>query len=244
MPSPRLAFFLLGATLALGFTISAHQISTALVRMRQQHTIRVKGVAEQKVTSDVGTWQGNFTSQAPKIEDATAGLAAARDKVAAFLAVQHVLPSEITFSAISTHPIMARDAKGQPTNDIQFYALTQTVSVTSPDVQRIATLSVSVTNLLNQDVILDSGSPQYFFTGLEKLKLQLLAEATRNGYTRAQALASNSGSHVGALASAEQGVFQITAPFSTEDSDSGMYDTSTIEKSVKTVITLEYAVEK
>jgi hypothetical protein len=244
MQSPRLAFFLLGATLALGFTVSAHLISSALVRMRQEHTIRVKGFAEQKVTSDIGTWQGTFTVQATAVQDASAALAAAREKISVFLTTLKVPSSEVTFSAISTHQIMARDAKGQPTNDIQYYALSQTVTVTSRDVQRIAALSLRATDLINQDVILESGAPQYVFTGLEKLKLDLLAQATRNGFTRAHALADNSGSRVGPLAAAEQGVFQITAPYSTDVSDSGAYDTSTIEKSVKAVITLEYVVEK
>ena len=244
MNSPRLSFFLLVATLALGFAVSAHFIATALVRMRQEHTIRVKGFAEQTVTSDIATWQGAFTVQAPKIEDASAALANARDKVSAFLAAHHVPNSEITFSAITTKPIMARDAKGQPTNEIQYYALSQTVGITSADVQRVAILAIRATDLIKDGVIMESDAPQYIFTGLEKLKLDLLAQATRNGYTRARALADNSGSHVGVLTSAEQGVFQITPPYSTETLDDGAYDTSTIEKSVKAVITLEYAVEK
>jgi hypothetical protein len=244
MNSPRLAFFLLGATLALGFAVSAHQIAAALVRMKQEHTIRVKGVAEENVTSDIGTWQGNFTVQASTLPDAAAALSAARDKVAAFLAAHNVPASEITFAAITTNEIMARDAKGQPTNEIQYYDLTQSVNLASPDVQRIATVALRATDLIKDGLILESGSPQYIFTGIEKLKLDLLAKATQNGYIRARALADNSGSHVGALTSAEQGVFQITPPYSTETLDDGAYDTTTIEKSVKAVITLDYAVEK
>ncbi|MGA2052965.1 MAG: SIMPL domain-containing protein, partial [Opitutales bacterium] len=173
-----------------------------------------------------------------------AALDAARDKVSAFLAAQHTPAGEVTFSAITTDEIMARDARGQLTNEIQYYALSQNVTVTSPDVQRIATLALRATDLIKDGVIMQSGSPEYIFTGLEKLKLDLLAKATQNGYTRARALAENSGSHVGVLTSAEQGVFQITPPYSTETLDDGAYDTTTIEKSVKAVITLEFAVEK
>ena len=49
---------------------------------------------------------------------------------------------------------------------------------------------------------------------------------------------------MGALISASQGVFQITARHSTEVSSWGVYDTSTIEKTVKAVVTLEYAIER
>jgi hypothetical protein len=43
--------------------------------------------------------------------------------------------------------------------------------------------------------------------------------------------------------SAQQGVFQITARHSTDTSGYGMYDTATIEKTAKAVVTLEYAID-
>jgi len=39
------------------------------------------------------------------------------------------------------------------------------------------------------------------------------------------------------------GVFQITRPHSTEVSDSGLYDTGTIEKDITAVLTLSFAVD-
>ncbi len=59
---------------------------------------------------------------------------------------------------------------------------------------------------------------------------------------RASSLAENSGSKVGALKYASQGVFQITPLYSTDVSGYGRYDTSTIEKSVKAVVTIEYSI--
>jgi hypothetical protein len=53
-----------------------------------------------------------------------------------------------------------------------------------------------------------------------------------------------SGGKVGGLSSASQGVFQITAVNSTDTSDYGVYDTSTIEKSVKCVVTVEFKIAK
>jgi hypothetical protein len=45
------------------------------------------------------------------------------------------------------------------------------------------------------------------------------------------------------LRSANQGVFQITAPYSTEVSDWGQYDVNSIEKVVKAVVTIDYSVK-
>jgi hypothetical protein len=60
---------------------------------------------------------------------------------------------------------------------------------------------------------------------------------------RAEELAKNSGSEVGKLKYASQGVFQITPVNSTDVSDYGIYDTTTIEKSIKAVVTIEYSIK-
>ena len=73
--------------------------------------------------------------------------------------------------------------------------------------------------------------------------MELLAEATKNAAERAEVLARNSKGTVGALISATQGVFQITAPASSDISGYGEYDKRTIQKEVKAVVTLEFRVE-
>ena len=73
--------------------------------------------------------------------------------------------------------------------------------------------------------------------------MELLAEATSDGYKRAHLMADNSGGKVGKLVEANQGIFQITEPDSTAVSSYGIYDTSTIEKEIKAVVTLKYLIE-
>ena len=74
------------------------------------------------------------------------------------------------------------------------------------------------------------------------MKLQMLSEASDNARSRGQMLVGSSGK-LGGLRSASQGVFQITSPLSTEVSDMGISDTESIDKVVKAVVTLEYAIE-
>ena len=61
----RLAMFLLGTTLALGFTLSASILSQAVVRMRHENTIKVKGIAETTVDSDTANWKAVYTVRNP-----------------------------------------------------------------------------------------------------------------------------------------------------------------------------------
>jgi hypothetical protein len=86
--------------------------------------------------------------------------------------------------------------------------------------------------------------PQYFYNNLNEVKVRLIGAATKDSLLRAEQFAANSGVTVGPLRSASQGVFQITAPNSTETADYGSYDTSTVEKLVKAVVTVEYSVAR
>ena len=50
-----------------------------------------------------------------------------------------------------------------------------------------------------------------------------------------------SGAQFGLVLSASQGIFQITAPLSPETSDWDVYDTSSYEKEIKCVVTIEFS---
>ncbi|MBW1789207.1 MAG: SIMPL domain-containing protein [Deltaproteobacteria bacterium] len=86
--------------------------------------------------------------------------------------------------------------------------------------------------------------PRYYSSKFDEIKIDLIGAATRNARQRADQFADNSGVKVGSLASASQGVFQVTPVHSTEISGYGRYDTSTIEKSVKAVVTITYSVSR
>ena len=89
----------------------------------------------------------------------------------------------------------------------------------------------------------DTDAPSFTVSTIEQTKLELLEKATANAYERAQTLARGSGSAVGNLVSASQGVYQIVARGSTSSSDYGEFNTSSIDKTARIVVTLEYAVK-
>jgi hypothetical protein len=60
---------------------------------------------------------------------------------------------------------------------------------------------------------------------------------------RARTLADGSGSRVGRLINASQGVIQVLARGAIDGGEWGQYDTSTIDKTLRVVVSLEYAVE-
>lgn len=72
----------------------------------------------------------------------------------------------------------------------------------------------------------------------------MIAEATKDAYTRAQKIAENAGGKVGDLKTATMGVFQIVAQNSSEEySWGGSFNTSSKNKTATITMRLEYNVD-
>ena len=63
------------------------------------------------------------------------------------------------------------------------------------------------------------------------------------GMVRAEQIAKSTGSSIGSVRTARMGVLQITPADSTEVSDSGMNDTSSLEKDITAVVNIGFAVD-
>jgi len=164
-------------------------------------------------------------------------------KVLSYLEQKGIDRNDIEVSSVSTIIQYQLTAEGVATNIIDGYVLDQNISITSPNVPEISEIANESTSLIEEGIEFASYNPQYYYTKLDDLKIQLLGEATKNARMRAEELAKNSGSEVGTLKYASQGVFQITPVNSTDVSDYGIYDTSTVDKSIKAVVTIEYSIK-
>jgi uncharacterized protein len=241
----KMGSFLLGATLALGFALSAYMLSAAMVKMRQANIIKVKGYAQTQIKSDTGLWRGELTVHAPDLSTGYKEMDTNRAKIRELIEkLGFTKETTIDFLPVAIETQYKLDEKSVRTNIISGYVLNQTIEIQSHQIGQIETVSKASSDLIREGIEFRSGRPIYTFSGIERIKLDLLAEATKNAYDRARTLAENSGGKVGKLCSASQGVFQITPPNSTDVSDAGEYDTSTIDKIVKAVVTLEFHVEK
>jgi hypothetical protein len=128
-------------------------------------------------------------------------------------------------------------------NQVDSYRLFQNVEIRSSDIDKITNISRSATDLINEGVQFQSNAPQYFYTKLADLKIDMIGLATEDAKARAEKMLSATGNKVGKLNSANVGVFQITPLYSGEISDYGINDTSSIEKEITSVVTCEFEVK-
>ena len=235
---------LLGLPVAIALVICAIIIANTIetVKLANQ-TITVKGFAEKRILSDLIVWRGGFTTRGTTITEAYGTLENHSNLVKKYLTSKGIPAEQIVFSSVITRTLYRFDPQGRPTTDITGYELIQNLEVQSQEIDKIAEIARKSTELIDQGVLFRSDPPQYFYTKLGELKIEMLGEATRDARERAEQLAVNSKSKVGKLRSASMGVFQITAANSPEVSDYGIFDTSNKEKDVKAVVTVSYSID-
>ena len=132
--------------------------------------------------------------------------------------------------------------KGNRTNETEYVTATRSLRVNSAKVEDLDRLSRKLYDLNGEGIRLTLSGPDFFVSNLDEVKIDLMKRATKNGRDRAEIMAKSSGEKLGSLVSARQGVIQITKPNSTRTSSYGIYDTETIEKVVKLVVTLEFKI--
>lgn len=209
-------------------------------------TISVKGYSKKDIISDYATWSGGYNISNPDLKTAYSDIQQIQSKVREFFNNMGVEDKHLEFSSINTETIYeeVKDEYGyKPTNKILEYKLRQSVTIELNNVDMIEKISKISTNLIQDGINFYSNEPQYFYSKIEELKLEMLASAARDAKQRAENLAENTDAEVGNLISASQGVFQITAKNSNEVSSYGIFDTYNKEKTISAVISAEFEVK-
>lgn len=241
----RFPQFFAGLTvLSLALIISSLIWGNAIRNFRQaDDALIVTGSAKRPIRADYIVWRVSVSSQQPTAQAAYQDLKRQSARVQAYLSAQKVPDSAITRSAVETVAIPAVDGNGRETGQTLAYRLTQRFEIRSDEVDRYTQLSQQATDLINEGIALVSEPPQYLYTQLSKVRIEMVAEATKDAKARAEAIAKSTGDQVGAVRSAETGVFQITARNSTDVSDYGIYDTTSIEKDITAVVSVKFGME-
>ena len=207
--------------------------------LRNGSGVRVKGTAVARVQSDAMAWSGSLVGGLkPTIKEAVYQVEK-HAVLAKELFAKNKL-DDVEFSTTRWFTTYKR-VDGKETNEIEGYTASIYLSFKPKTLEQAKKLSECIGELLKNNVSAYDNGTSYFYTKLESLKMQLLEKAAANAKERAQKLVSGSGSNLGGVISASQGVFQITPPLSTNTSDWGTYDTTTYEKDVKCVVTMEFA---
>lgn len=235
--------------LIIGICIVAASISLgwglAHFRSGVEHSISATGSSNMNFESDLIVWRGNFSALAETSEDAYQQLQQDADTVKKYLNENGIDDSEISFSSVYIYH-ETRDIYDDNGNyrgsEFVGYDLNQTVTVSSSNLDVVEKVSTNISSLLASGIQFTSGAPEYYYTKIDDLKLELIEKATENAKQRVDIMASKAGAKVGKLSSSSLGVFQITAMNTGASSYSydGCLDTSSRMKTASITVKLTY----
>ncbi len=238
------SIFPAAVVLALGLMFASAIGGWAFVKgKRSDQSVTVTGSARKRIKSDLVIWKAAVSYQSPVLADAYRSLSENVPRVKAYLISKGIPENQITISAISSQTLHAKTTDGEDTGQITGYSLRQELEVRSNDVDKIAKIAREATELINQGILIESMPPEFHYTKLGDLKIEMLAEAAKDAKVRAQQIAQSTGSSIGSVRSARMGVLQITPADSSEVSDSGMNDTSSLDKDITAVVNIAFSVD-
>lgn len=239
---PHLLGVLAGLLLAAGLVASSMLATTTWLRIRNTQFISVKGSARTNVTSDLAVWKGSFSVHAATLLEAQRALQSDLAKVETFLRQEQATNFVVL-------PIVIEEQKGRlDTNHlaqdlIVGYRLAQPVRVESENIDQISRLNRESSELVESGVEFTSEPLEFIYTKSAGAKIEMLAEAARDARARAEQIAGQGGRIIAAMHSAEMGVFQITPRYESQTSGEGMNDTTSVDKTITSVVTATFSLK-
>ena len=209
---------------------------------RNSNGITVTGSAKTSATADNVVWTLNVSLTRPTVADAVARVGNDVEAVTKYLVDGGIPKDALVLGSVSSYG-NEQWVNGNNTGKILSYRASRDVVVRTDDVQLVAKLSQEIGSLLQQGVTVNNYGPQYYISTLPKMRPKLLEEAMKDAKIRAEAITKAVGGKVGSVQSVRSGVFQVTTPDSTMTADMGAYDTSSIEKTVTSTVSVTFDVK-
>jgi hypothetical protein len=232
------------AIVAGGLALAGWLAGQGLVESRLGHrTVTVKGFSERITKADIGFWPIRFTATGANLESARGGLERAERAVAAYLDQKGFKQSDWEVQNIRVEDRLAGYSASNVPEQGR-YVLTEDIILRSKDVDGLAEAARGIGDLVRAGVVLTSdqynAGPFFVFTGLNTLKPEMLTEATKRARQAAEQFARESGSQVGAIFSANQGLFTIQGAINIPNEQ----PEKQVQKKVRVVTTITYFLKR
>ena len=249
--SSREAIVLSGALLALGLIIGGWVMGAQIKATRlSDRYVTVKGLVERGVKSDLAIWPLSYKEAGDDLALVYAKTESDKKAILQFLEEQGIQPSEIELGVIRVVDTQANEYGGV-NRAPRRYIVEQQVTVRTARVDQVGAAAQKSMVLLQKGIVMNSNPGQgltYKFTGLNSIKPDMITEATRNARAAADRFAKDSGSKVGTIRQANQGVFSIVSADqgggSGEGGEGGYMADSSLMKTVRVVTSVQYYLDK
>jgi hypothetical protein len=226
--------------IAIGLALAGWLAGQGLVESRLGHrTVVVKGFSERLVKADIGFLPVRSNALGAELESARSALERSEQAVFGYLKAKGFTADDWEVQNIKVEDrLTAYNSSGAPRANR--FVLTEDIVVRSKDVDKLVAASRNISDLLKDGVVLTSdqynSGASFVFTRLNDLKPEMLTQATKRARAAAEQFARESGAKVGAIFSANQGLFTIGPAINIPNERSDKQ----VEKKVRVVTTITY----
>ncbi len=206
-------------------------------------TITVTGSAKKEIVSDLGILRGTLQSASSIRQNAYQVVQQQMPTILRYLEAQGFKKDQVEVFGINGYPVFEVAANGVQTQNVSHFVYSQRFEIKSNDVKKIKELSVTLSSLVEKGLDVNVEAPEYLYTKLDDLKIEVQAAASKNAMDRAVKIAEATGRSLGPLRNARMGVIQITPRNSNMISDYGMNDATSIEKEITAVVSASFEIK-
>ncbi len=216
-------------------------------RHQSSEKIYVTGMGSTDFKSDLIVWSGSFSKQYKELNMTYDLIKKDQEIINKYLSSKGISHQEMAFSSVTINKefkSIYNDEGKYIRQEFVGYKLTQRITIESKHVDHVEKISRDITEIINDGVEFYSYSPNYYYTKLAELKIEMIAAATEDARIRAEQISGNSNARLGDLKNARMGVFQIIAQNSNDDySWGGSFDTTSKMKSATITMRLEFGID-
>lgn len=246
MRSRVIATFIAGVSLIVAVVLAVS--SFVGYKLNAAGGISATGSATRDFSSDLIVWRGSFSAYGESTTAAYEIIKRDAGVIEQYLTAHGVPRESIVFSSVEINPDYRQIYSSNGNHigsELVGYSLRQRLTIQSTDVDGIEVISRDITELIGSGVNFSSEAPEYYYTKLGELKLELIDGATADAKARIDIMAEQAGGKVDKLLSATLGTFQITAQNSAADSytSGGAFNTWSREKTMFISVKLHYALD-
>ena len=233
----KLQALTVGILAVLTILVCTKMISTSF----SGNVISVTGSAYEIVKSDSGSLSFDIVTKKATKQEAYTASQQQYKIVEKYLQDKQI--KKIEKKTVNGYYNYKRDYNGSYTNIPESYNLSQPVTIDSDNVELIKEISTDISSLITKGIDINVYSPSYSYSKLPELKVSLLEKASTDAKNRAASMLKATHNSVGKIQSVRMGVYQITPVDSTDVSDMGVNDSSSIDKKVTAVANVSFKIK-
>ena len=176
--------------------------------------VQVKGLAQKEVNADLAVWPIQITLAGNDLPQLKRKVEVQNQALNDFFMEQGFSQQDLTKGMTNIQDAHANLYNSNNSNPEYRYLAVSEFTIRTQDIERLQVALTESLELISQGILVGSKNNwrpiEYIFTGLNDLKPAMIEEATINAREVAEKFARDSGSKVGKIRTARQGLFTIT----------------------------------